>query len=222
MVSRGWLAIGVLGLALTSVGCQDGRDSQIQALQERIQGLEGENADLSARLEKASQDASNSSSRALQLQQMLDDLRKQAASSPPVLEASGWTRAGPYAWIEIGEPTLFDPGKATLKAGAKPTLQKVADDLKTKFANTNIWVVGHTDNDPVARGSTEWKDNWELSLERSRVVTVELTKMGVNPRDLVAGGQGEFNPVAPNDSSENKLKNRRVVVIAVTRPVQIR
>jgi flagellar motor protein MotB len=60
-----------------------------------------------------------------------------------------------------------------------------------------------------------WIDNLDLSLNRAATVTRELEKLGV-PGDLVvAGGQGQYNPRAPNDTRENKAKNRRVEIVAI-------
>lgn len=211
----------VVGLMWTAAGCQDGRDEQIRALQARLDGLEGENADLKSRLNACLQDADNAKQRALQLQNLLDDCKRQLAmapSMPPPQPSDGWTRQGAYAWTNIEEEILFDSGKAVLKGTAKSTLQRVVSDLRTKFPGKLYLVIGHTDTDPIRVSAREWKDNMDLSLGRGRVVANELIAMGIDARSLIAGGQGEHNPRGPNDTKENKQRNRRVTVIAVDPP----
>jgi len=212
------------------VGCQDGRDRQIDALQAQLDGLNQENADLKGRLSMAEGNAGNTSSRALQLQGMIDDLNRQLADARNQLASANqnqntgpktegdWTNWGPYAWTSIGEPILFDPGKAVLKGTGRAALQKVVNDLKARYPGRVVWIIGHTDSDPIRLSAKEWEDNLELSQGRSRAVMREITGMGLDPKEVIAGGQGEFNPVRPNDSRDNKLHNRRVVIVAVTRP----
>jgi chemotaxis protein MotB len=222
MSRKSAMAAGILGWAIFGlVGCADNRDAQITALQERASTLEREHEDLNSRLAQAQQEADNSSSRALQLQQMLDELRRQSGEQP-ISEDGRWTIVGDYAWTTIKEEILFDPGKNTLKTGGKTTLKTVAGELKQKFNDRNIWVIGHTDSDPIRRSADQWKDNWDLSQGRARSVAAELISSGLEPRNVMPGGQGEFNPKSPNDSKANKMQNRRVTIVAVNRPVQVR
>ncbi len=77
----------------------------------------------------------------------------------------------------------------------------------------NILVEGHTDNDPY-NGSGTIKDNWDLSVMRATSVVKILTGAANLSQDRVtAAGRGEFLPLAPNDSAENKAKNRRTEII---------
>ena len=228
-----WLA-GLLGAALllSGTGCQDGRDEQIRALQERLRAAEDDNAGLKAELAEFNRNGGNAAARALQLQQMVDELNRRnndlqqqlaSASNRPVVptEQDGWIFAGPYAWMDITEEILFDSGKAELKASGRAKLQQVASDLKSKFMGKAYWVIGHTDNDPIKKSAAKWDDNLELSQARSRVVAQELIKLGITPSEMIAGGQGEWNPRTPNSSTANKAKNRRVTVMAVDRPQRV-
>jgi flagellar motor protein MotB len=213
-------AMGVAAL-LGTTGCQEGRDEQIRALQARLDGLEGENADLKNRLNACNQDADNAKQRALQLQNLLDDCKRQLAMAPsmPAPQPSdGWTQQGAYAWKPIEEDILFDSGKAALKSSGKQALQKIASELRTKFPGKIYMVIGNTDTDPIVKSAKNWEDNMDLSLGRGRVVANELIALGIDPKSLIAGGQGEHNPRGPNDTKANKEKNRRVTVIAVDPP----
>ncbi len=112
--------------------------------------------------------------------------------------------------VDVADKILFDSGKADLKTVGKDVLKKVGEALakSDKF----IRVVGHTDNVPLIPGGT-YASNWELSAARATVVVrflQEQTKL--DPLRLIAGGRGEYAPVAPNDTPANKQKNRRIEI----------
>jgi chemotaxis protein MotB len=107
---------------------------------------------------------------------------------------------------------FFDSGKDKVKEGGKITLDKVAEVLNRDVPNSNVAVEGHTDNDPIKYSG--WKSNWELSSARALAVLHYLIDEGkIKPQRLCANGYGEFDPVAPNDTVQNKQKNRRVEIV---------
>ena len=67
-----------------------------------------------------------------------------------------------------------------------------------------LTIRGHTDSD----GSDDY--NQQLSQARAEAYRDALIGLGVSPDRLVAEGAGESEPVALNDTPENKAKNRRV------------
>jgi flagellar motor protein MotB len=157
---------------------------------------------------------------ALSLQQQLDEARAQiaagqarAADLPP-----GWHEgAEGMAWVDVAGDILFDSGKSKLKKGAAATVAAIAQDIRENFANRQIIVLGHTDNDPIKVTKNLYDDNLDLSLTRAATVTRELLKLGIDAQQLIAGGQGEHNPRVPNDTKTNKAQNRRVEIIALQR-----
>ncbi len=68
----------------------------------------------------------------------------------------------------------------------------------------------HTDDQPIRYSG--FPSNWELSTARALAVVNLLTKSGMRPETLSAAGYGQFDPVQPNDGSENKAKNRRTEI----------
>jgi OOP family OmpA-OmpF porin len=101
----------------------------------------------------------------------------------------------------------FDFAKSDLKPDSKPALDQVAQFLKDDPA-MKIHVVGHTDN----VGGTE--TNMTLSRARAAAVVAALVKQyGVSVGRLNPAGVGPLAPVAPNDSDEDRAKNRRVELI---------
>ncbi len=106
---------------------------------------------------------------------------------------------------------LFDSGKAALRPEAQQTLSKVAGVIREKVPDREVGIEGHTDDEPIKHSG--WKSNWELSTSRATSVLHALEEQGVNPRRMVASGYGEYRPVASNDASEGKQRNRRVEVV---------
>ncbi|MDO8661960.1 MAG: OmpA family protein [Candidatus Omnitrophota bacterium] len=114
--------------------------------------------------------------------------------------------------ITVVGDLLFDSGKAKIKPGAYPLLDKVAAVLKDNMASFNVGIEGYTDNVPIQH--SKWKSNWELSSARSlSVLHYLVNKEGVSPERLSAIGFGEFRPVASNDTKEGRKQNRRVEIV---------
>jgi OmpA-OmpF porin, OOP family len=105
---------------------------------------------------------------------------------------------------------LFDYDKATLQQSSSKQLQEVLT-LLLDNPDLRLEIQGHTDSD----GSAAY--NLELSQRRSESVLDYLVLFGVEPSRLQAKGYGESVPVAPNDTAENKARNRRVELKRVTR-----
>ena len=71
-------------------------------------------------------------------------------------------------------------------------------------------VEGHTDNVPYRSGVL--LDNWDLSAKRATAVVRKLKELGANPAQLIAAGRGEYVPLVPNTTAENKSTNRRTKI----------
>lgn len=100
---------------------------------------------------------------------------------------------------------FFDFDKSELQPESFVELDKLADLLK-KNATVKIEIGGHTDN----KGDTKY--NQTLSQKRAESVVNYLVQKGIDKARLSAKGYGETQPVAPNDTEENKAKNRRTEV----------
>ena len=73
-------------------------------------------------------------------------------------------------------------------------------------------IEGNTDNVPITKQNI--RNNWDLScLRASSVVQALQNKYGVDPKRLTAGGRGEYNPIADNNSDTGKQRNRRTQII---------
>jgi OmpA-OmpF porin, OOP family len=101
---------------------------------------------------------------------------------------------------------LFEFDKATLQQPSGKQLQDVVSLLALN-PELRLEIQGHTDSD----GSAAY--NQQLSQRRAESVRQYLLLFGIDPARLQAKGYGQTMPVAPNDSDENKAKNRRVELV---------
>jgi len=116
--------------------------------------------------------------------------------------------------LTFRDDLLFDKGQAVLKSEVKKTLYSFGSVLK-KY-NKKIRIEGHTDNIPIKNNNFD--SNWELSTSRSiSVVKYYTEELPVNeqisPNAFEVAGLGEYSPIAPNDTDENRQKNRRIELI---------
>lgn len=97
----------------------------------------------------------------------------------------------------------FNSGSAFLRPESSAVLNSIADIIR-RCPGLVVEVSGHTDSD----GSPF--SNQQLSEARAASVVTYLTGAGVAPSALVPVGYGEGRPVVPNDSPQNKQRNRRI------------
>nr|PZN04884.1 MAG: flagellar motor protein MotB [Bacillota bacterium] len=115
--------------------------------------------------------------------------------------------------VRFMEGVFFDSGKANLKKEAIELLDEIAPILKK--TQRHIRVEGHTDNVPIH--TREFPSNWELSTARAvNVLRYLVENHGIPPKMISAAGYGEYHPVAPNDTDQNRARNRRVEIIILS------
>ncbi len=112
--------------------------------------------------------------------------------------------------VRLNDDVLFDVGKADLKPKAHAILNSIARIAKAN--RTNLYVEGHTDNMPIH--TDRYPSNWELSTARAlSVVRYFHDQKKIPEKNLAAVGHGQYRPLVPNDSPENRAKNRRVEIL---------
>ena len=114
--------------------------------------------------------------------------------------------------IHLLERLLFESGSADLKPEAKAVLDTLAEILK--FLPNKIRVEGHTDNRPI--NTVRFPSNWHLSVARALNTAYYLMGKGVPPEKISIVGHSEYKPIAPNDTEENRAKNRRVDIVVIS------
>jgi len=114
-------------------------------------------------------------------------------------------------YISLADNMLYKSGSYEINSRAAETLSKIAKIIKD-YKDYDVLVEGNTDNVPIKK--TNIRNNWDLStLRASSVVQALQNDYGVDPKRLTAGGRGEYNPVASNDTEVGKQRNRRTQII---------
>jgi hypothetical protein len=114
-------------------------------------------------------------------------------------------------YISLNDNMLYRSGSYEISDRAMSILSKIAKIIKD-YSSYDVLVEGNTDNVPISRPNI--RNNWDLSaLRASSVVQVLQNRFGVNPSRLTAGGRGEYNPIATNDTDAGRERNRRTEII---------
>ena len=119
-------------------------------------------------------------------------------------------------YISLADNMLYKSGSYEINDRAEQTLSKIAKIIMD-YKDYDVLIEGNTDNVPVntlAPSMKNIRNNWDLSaLRASSVVQYLIDHFGVAPKRLTAGGRGEFNPIASNDTELGKQRNRRTQII---------
>lgn len=114
-------------------------------------------------------------------------------------------------FISISDKLLFKSGSYNVTDKAYTVLEKIARVVNDQ-PKMDVMIEGHTDTTPIKRNLIQ--DNWDLSALRATSITRILQyKYGVKPERLIAAGRSQYIPLVPNDTAENKSKNRRTKII---------
>lgn len=101
---------------------------------------------------------------------------------------------------------LFDSGSSDLRPGGQRLVARMAEFLR-EYPERTIAIEGFTDS----VGDDQY--NQTLSERRASSVRVALVDAGIDPSRIYVKGYGEAYPVASNDTSEGRQRNRRVEVV---------
>lgn len=207
-------------LMLGAVGCQnkladENRDLRQQniELQESLRKRESE---LAARPDLTGHVSALQGQIAERDQQIADLQAKMNAKSAEPKETTGFgditVTRDEKGNITVAVPgdVLFASGDATVKSGAKATLDRIAGIIKKDFAGNKVLVDGHTDSDPITKTKDKWKDNLDLSAARARAVADYLTGDGGLKKSQV--GTRAMSDTSPKASKD---KSRRVEIVVV-------
>ncbi|WP_034257775.1 OmpA/MotB family protein [Altibacter lentus] len=140
---------------------------------------------------------------------LVTSLKREVGINDPDIEIS--VEKG-VVYISIADKLLFKSGSYEISARANEILAKVATVIKGK-PNFEAMVEGHTDDVPYKNGLL--LDNWDLSVKRATAVVRALQSQGIDPGRLVAAGRGEYVPLVPNDTAENRATNRRTRILVL-------
>jgi flagellar motor protein MotB len=115
--------------------------------------------------------------------------------------------------LEVNGDLVFEAGHAEIRSAGKGVLLEVARALQTAAAGTpprRFLVTTHVDDAPIK--SKRFHTTWELTAAQAAAVVDLLVSVGVPGNSVAAAGAGAFDPIGPNDSADDRAKNRRVEI----------
>jgi chemotaxis protein MotB len=115
------------------------------------------------------------------------------------------------AVLQLDSDVLFASGSAQLTDAGKESVGKIAKAL-AETTDARFQVEGHTDSDPV-KNTKEFPTNWHLGADRAINVAAAMTAAGFPAERISAASYGATQPVAENDTAENKKMNRRIELV---------
>ena len=136
----------------------------------------------------------------------------ETSSGIPGADIDAVAAIGGAMLLTLDSAVLFDSGSYTLKESARKELQKLVEKIKA-FPSGTITINGHTDN--VGKKSS----NLQLSENRAASVASVIQNLLGDNYQYQIHGYGDQQPIAPNNTPENKQKNRRVELL-VTPTIQ--
>ncbi|MBN2063650.1 MAG: OmpA family protein [Sedimentisphaerales bacterium] len=197
------LTLVFVSTIILTTGCTD--------WQKKYNNCNAELENLQALLDRTSQALSDCEDSSAELSRQLSAVNQPAKpEAKSELETMGtYDSAKGTITVTLESNVLFNSGRVDLRSEAKSRLQRIASIINRDYPGKEVWVIGHTDTDPIKK--SKWQDNWELSAERALSVTRHLVSSGVSARNLVAAGRGEFHPAG------SKADSRRVEIVVYTR-----
>jgi chemotaxis protein MotB len=182
------------------------KEAERRALEERNAQLTALNDELSKSKKKLAEAKEELEKRSSEYENLAQSLKSEIETGKIELsELKG------RMTVKMKDKILFASGSTKIGKEGQEALTKVASALKDVRGKI-IRVEGHTDDVPTDPKGP-FRSNWELSLARSMAVVKHLQDQGVDPTKLSAAGYGQYQPIAPNDSAENKSLNRRIEIV---------
>ena len=136
------------------------------------------------------------------------NMDRQAAEIKSTVPGATVTREGEGILVKFDSGILFDTNSSDLKPAARTNLQNLATSLQNN-PQTNILIVGHTDN----TGTDQY--NQDLSVRRAASVKTFIASNNVANSRLSTSGKGESEPIADNNTVDGRSQNRRVEIVIV-------
>ena len=196
----------------------------IQKNRELLAQLEAKELALAAendRLLKLEADMQERSKRIAELEllitskdQAMRDLKNAISSALTAFEGKGLTveQRNGKVYVSMENKLLFKSGSWAIGSKGRIAIEQLGSVLADN-PEIAVLIEGHTDNDPFSSGG-QIANNWDLSTKRATAIVQILSEnASINPESLTAAGRGEYAPIASNDDTEGKAKNRRIEVI---------
>lgn len=230
MLSRRTIFSCVAAGALASCGCKIPTQSQLSAIQsqnrtltEQTRAQLGEIENLKIHSRRVEDQLINAEDQLARLEQP----NRASQSVPGGVNGRLAELAARYPCLQYDPKTgiskldtdlLFDSGDAGLKPGGDRILREFADIFQSPEArDLKIMVVGHADALGIKGREVRerYPNNWHLSAGRALAVADQLRKAGIPEERMGVTGFGQHQPVAANDTSDARQRNRRVEIFVL-------
>jgi len=146
--------------------------------------------------------------------QAMRDLKDAISNALTAFEGKGLTveqRDG-KVYVSMENKLLFKSGSWAIGVEGRTAIEQLGTVLADN-PEIAVLIEGHTDNDPFSSGG-QIANNWDLSTKRATAIVQILNENeAINPESLTAAGRGEFAPIATNETTEGKARNRRIEVV---------
>jgi len=109
--------------------------------------------------------------------------------------------------INLGIHFNFNESQPIVDNGAEMALRALAAAMSAD-KNIKVICIGHTDS----VGTESYNDR--LGLRRAKAVKTMLVSYGAPAKNVSTESRGKNEPIAPNDTEENRARNRRVIILA--------
>ena len=111
--------------------------------------------------------------------------------------------------ISFRHEAAFESGSEVLLPQFLPVVDHIAELIAATHGT--VVVAGHTDDRPI--NTARFRSNWDLSAARAASVVHRLLALHrIDPTRLIVEGFADTRPLAPNDSEQNRARNRRVEI----------
>jgi len=180
-----------------------------QGLNQKLAELEAARTRLSQSLEAREAELQEVAQVKETYESLVADLEAEVATGQVVIEQ---LREG--LQVNVADEILFASGSSRLDQQGADVLGKVAARLQ-KLPH-RIEVGGHTDNVPI-KSSARFPSNWELGAARAASVVRLFESQGIGGDRMAAISFAEYQPVAPNETPEERALNRRIEIRLIPR-----
>ncbi len=183
------------------------KESELSAERSDLDSLQNELASKIARVNELERVIANKEA-------LLSKLKSSLSKALLSFDGKGLTveQRNGKVYVSMENKLLFKSGSWAVGSEGKQAIKQLAMVLEEN-KDISVLIEGHTDDDPYV-GDSKLSGNWDLSVKRATaIVRLLLQNKGVMPENITAAGKGEYSPVVPNSSADNRSKNRRIEVI---------
>lgn len=124
------------------------------------------------------------------------------------------TNEGGKVYVQFNETTFFEGDSYALLPEAEEVLTRICGILdNASGAIEEIRIQGHTAQANPDRPNNPMVDRFLASNRATNVLVFIQNNSSIWPTRLVSEGMGQWRPISPNDTPEERALNRRVEMI---------